>query len=119
MHRKGTRAVTVMNQSGEIDFKRRRYRCTECRRCCTLVWCGRQRITRHLGRQICQLATLEHFTRLEQLMADQHSVHIGHDDMLQLVHDVGGTVDAQRQLEAKQAIERPSKVQAKLHPRQV
>lgn len=49
-------------------------------------------MTRRLAKQICQLATLEHFTRLEQLMADQHSVHIGHDDMLQVVLQFGITL---------------------------
>lgn len=123
MHRKGTRSVPVMSQSGEIDFKRRRYRCPKCGRCCTpadaLVWCGKHRITRHLGKQICQLATLEHFTRLEQLMADQHAVHIGHDDMLQLVHDVGTVVDGQRQTAAKFAMESPSAIEAKVRPKRV
>lgn len=52
-------------------------------------------------------------------MADQNSVHIGHDDMLQLVHDVGGIVDAQRQTEAKHAIEPPSKIQPKVRPKRV
>ena len=52
-------------------------------------------------------------------MADQHSVHIGHDDMLHLVHDVGGTVDAQRQSAARRAINSPSKIQAKLRPKQI
>lgn len=123
MHKKGTRTVTLMSQSGEILFRRRRYRCTKCGCCQTpadaLVCCGHHRITRHLAKQICQLATLEHFTRLEQLMADQHSVHIGHDDMLQLVHDVGGTLDAQRQASAKRAVASPSKIRAKRRPRQV
>lgn len=123
MQRKGTRTVRLMSQSGEIEFNRRRYCCTDCRNHCTpadaLVRCGNHRITRHLAKQICQLATLEHFTRLEQLMADQHSVHIGHDEMLQLVHDVGGTLDDQRQAAAKRAVESPSKIQAKLRPKQV
>ena len=123
MRRKGTRTITLMSQSGEIEFTRRRYRCPECRRCRTpadaIICCGNHRITRHLAKQICQLATLEHFTRLEQLMADQHGVHIGHDDMLQLVHDVGGVLDKQRQAEARRAIERPSKIKAKVRPKQV
>lgn len=127
MHRKGKRRVTLMSQSGQVEFARRRYRCTECG-CCTtpadaLVCCGKHRITRHLAKQICQLATLEHFTRMEQLMADQHGVHIGHDDMLQLVHDVGGVLDAQRQAAAKHAMKAPSKITSKItaqvRPKQV
>ena len=123
MHRKGTRTVTLMSQSGEIEFTRKRYRCPECRCCRTpadaVVCCGNHRVTRHLAKQICQLATLEHFTRLEQLMADQHGVHIGHDDMLQLVHDAGGKLDKQRQAAAVRAIQSPSKVTAKVCPKQV
>ena len=123
MHRKGTRTVTLMSQSGEIEFTRRRYRCPECHSCRTpadaVICCGNHRITRHLAKQICQLATLEHFTRLEQLMADQHAVHIGHDDMLQLVHDVGGVLDEQRQTDARWAIEHPSGIVPKVRPKQV
>lgn len=118
MQRKGKRIVTLMSQSGEIEFERRRYRCTKCGCCITpadaLVCCGKHRITRHLAKQICQLATLEHFTRMEQLMTDQHGVHIGHDDMLQLVHDVGGVLDAQRQAAAKHAMKAPSKITSKI-----
>ena len=84
-----------------------------------VVRCGRHRVTRHLAKQICQLQTLEHFTRLEQLMADQHSVHIGHDAMLQLVHDVGGTVDNQRQVTATRAAKHPSTISAHVRPRKV
>ena len=91
MHRKGTRTVTLMSQSGEIGFEHTRYRCPECHCCRTpadrRVRCGNHRVTRHLAKQICQLATLKHFIRLEQLMVDQRAVHIGHDEMLQLVHD--------------------------------
>lgn len=123
MKSKGRRCVTIMSQSGEVTFERRRYQCRSCGQCQTpadaVVRCGRHRMTRHLAKQICQLATLEHFTRLEQLMADQHSVHIGHDEMFQLVHDVGGTVDMQRQVAAKRAAEHPSTVTAQIHPRQV
>ena len=123
MEKKGTRTVTIMSQSGEIDFKRRRFRCTKCGACQTpadaLVCCGKHRATRHLAKQICQLATLEHFTRLEQLMADQHNVHVGHDEMLRLVHDVGGTLDQQRQEAAKRTIEHPSEVAAKVQPKRV
>lgn len=123
MQNKGPRCVTIMSQSGEISFSRTRYRCSECGQYQTpadrVICCGRHRVTRHLGKQICQLATLEHFTRMEQLMADQHAVHIGHDEMLQLVHDVGGTVDAQRRAEAVRIAECPSKITPKVRPKQV
>ena len=46
-------------------------------------------------------------------MVDQHAVHIGHDDILQLVHDVGGTHDEQRQVAARRAMKNPSKIEVK------
>lgn len=105
MENKGKRRVTVISQSGEVVLERRRYRCRECHAWQTpadaLVCCGRHRVTRYLARQICQLATLEHFTRLEQLLADQHGVHLGHDPMLQLVHDVGGAAESERLAEVQ------------------
>jgi hypothetical protein len=123
MQNKGPRCVTIMSQSGEIFFNRTRYRCRECHQYKTpadrVICCGHLRVTRHLAKQICQLATLEHFTRMEQPMADQHAVHIGHDEILQLVHDVGGTVDAQLQAEAVRAAEHPSQITPKLRPKQV
>jgi hypothetical protein len=105
MENKGKRCVTVMSQSGEVVLERSRYRCRECGAWQTpadaLIRCGRHRVTRHLARQICQLATVEHFTRLEQLVADQHGVHLGHDPMLRLVHDVGERAEAERLAEAR------------------
>ncbi|MFP5368556.1 MAG: hypothetical protein ACLGIS_17320, partial [Actinomycetes bacterium] len=53
-------------------------------------------------RNICQLATLEHFTRLEQLLADQHGVQLGHEAMLRLVHDVGAVLEHRRLAEIEQ-----------------
>ncbi|MGE4000658.1 MAG: hypothetical protein AB7I48_10595, partial [Planctomycetaceae bacterium] len=41
------------------------------------------------------------FTRLEQLMADQHGVPLAHDSMMKLVHDVGGVAEAQRLAEVQ------------------
>ena len=55
MHRKGTRTVTLMSQSGEIEFTRRRYRCPECRSCRTpadaIICCGnfRQQVSQQGG----------------------------------------------------------------------
>lgn len=106
MENKGRRPITIASQSGDVCFSRNRYRCRECGRWLTpadsAVCCGSHRITRLLARQVCQLATLEHFTRLEQLLADQHGVHLAHDMMLNLVHDVGGTIENRRLAEAEQ-----------------
>lgn len=123
MENKGLRGLTITSQSGEVTFVRTRYRCIECRQYQTpadrVICCGHHRVTRHLAKQICQLATLEHFTRLEQLMADQHGVHIGHNEMLQLVHEVGGTIDRQRQAEAVHAVAHPSRIRPRQRPKQV
>ena len=112
MENKGKRCVTVMSQSGEVVLERTRYRCRKCGAWQTpadaLIRCGKHRVTRHLARQICQLATLEHFTRLEQLVADQHGVHLGHDPMLRLVHDVGDAAEAERLAEARRWREQSS-----------
>lgn len=114
MENKGRRRIEIMSLSGEISFERTRYRCRTCHRYLmpgdALVRCGRHQMTRHLGKTVCQLATLEHFTQLQRLMADQHAVFLGHDEMLRLVHDVGGTVDARRQAEAVDAAVHPSAI---------
>lgn len=105
MENKGKRSISISSQSGEIVFVRRRYRCRTCGAWQTpadgVVCCGPHRITRLLARNVCQLATVEHYTRLEQLLADQHGVHLGHDPMMKLVHDVGGAAEAKRLAEAE------------------
>lgn len=105
MENRGKRTVTLASRSGEFTFERTRYRCRVCRRWQTpadaVVCCGRHRITRLLAQTVCQLATLEHYTRLEQLLADQHGVHLGHDPMMQLVHEVGGVAEARRRAEVE------------------
>jgi hypothetical protein len=105
MENRGRRTVTLTCQSGEFLFERNRYRCRTCRRWLmpadAVLCCGRHRITRLLAQNVCQLAVLEHFTRLEQLLADQHSVHLAVEPMLKLVHEVGGVAEQRRQAEAQ------------------
>ena len=105
MENRGKRCVTIASLSGDVVFERKRYRCRVCRSWRTpadaVVCCGQHRMTRFLARQVCQLATLEHFTRLEDLMADQHGVHLGHDPMMRLVHDGGGVAEAERLTEVE------------------
>lgn len=105
MRNHGRRATTVASQSGDVTFVRNRYRCRACGNWQTpadaVLCCGAHRITRLLARNVCQLATLEHYPRLEQLVADQHGVHLGHDPMLRLVHDVGGAADTKRRAEVE------------------
>jgi hypothetical protein len=105
MNNRGRRPITVMTLSGEIPVDRTRYRCRHCGRECTpgdgAICCGSHRLTKALAKRVCQLATVEHFTRLEQLVADQHGVHLGHEEMAQIVHEVGGAADRERRVEAK------------------
>lgn len=112
MSNRGRRPITVTSLSGQIPVERTRYRCRECGRECTpgdgAVCCGSHRITKALAKRVCQLATLEHYTRLEQLLADQHGVHLGHDEMAQIVHEVGGTADCHRKTEAQEWWQCPS-----------
>lgn len=100
MRSHGKRIVSIMSQSGLVTYERTRYRCGTCGAWQTpvdaLICCGKHRITRLLARNICQLATLEHFTRLEQLLQDQHNIQLGHDPMLNLVHDVGEAAEQKR-----------------------
>lgn len=105
MENRGRRAVRINSLSGPIVLERNRYRCRVCGRWQTpadhVICCGRHRVTRHLAKQVCQLATLDHFTHLEQLLADQHGVRLGHDPMMKLVHDVGGRAEAERLAEVE------------------
>lgn len=100
MENRGRRTVTLTCKSGEFLFERNRYRCRACRRWLTpadaVICCGSHRVTRLLAKNICQLATLEHFTRLERLLADQHGVSLAAEPMLQLAHEVGGVAEQRR-----------------------
>ena len=48
-----------------------------------LLLCGRQRITRPLAQRACQLAALEPFTHVPQLVFDQHGVPWSHAGLLE------------------------------------
>ncbi|MCA9071991.1 MAG: hypothetical protein KDA84_23850, partial [Planctomycetaceae bacterium] len=100
MENRGLREVTLMSLSGEVRVPRRRYRCRECGEFRTpadaLICCGSHRVTWALAKRVCQLGTLEHFPELEQLVADQHGVFLGHEEMRQLVHQVGQAAEADR-----------------------
>ena len=81
MENRGRAAVRLRCLSGEIRVRRRRYRCRTCGRelypADALLKCGRHRLTQPLAKRACQLATVEHFTRLPQLLWDQHGVRLG------------------------------------------
>jgi len=111
MENRGRRCRTIQTLSGEVLVERRRYRCRVCGQeampADAELGFGRHRVTKPLAQRICQLATLEHFTRLEQLMADQHGVYLGHEEMLALVHTAGGEAERQRRAEVQQWREAP------------
>lgn len=100
----GWRTMTVVSTFGALPVARRRYRCERCgheQYPADAAWCcGRHRLTRPLAKRICQLATNEHFPRLPQLLADQHGVTVSADTAMELVHDVGGHLEAVRRAEA-------------------
>lgn len=111
MRNQGRRPVTVTSGSGEVTYERTRYRCRECGEWQTpadsVICCGPQRVTRHIAKKVCQLATTEHFTRLEQLVADQHEVHLACETMWELVQHVGGTLEENRLAEVAYREEHP------------
>ena len=110
MKNAGFRRITVVTTCGEVTVPRRRYRCELCDRefypADANLCCGHHRITQPLAKRVCQLATMEHFPRLPQLVAAQHGVTISHDTILELVHDVGTAADQRRLAEARRSIQR-------------
>jgi hypothetical protein len=104
MGSRGQRPITVLTMTGPVTYDRRRYRCGDCgAEVCAgdaEILCGTHRVTRPVAKRLCQLAATEHFTRLPQLALDQHGIEIGHEEIAELVHDVGGHLDRLRQAEA-------------------
>jgi hypothetical protein len=98
------RPITVSSMTGLVTYERRRYRCGVCGHevyaADAEILCGSHRVTMPLAKRTCQLAATEHFMRLPQLLADQHGVEMGHEEVAQIVHDVGGHADRMRQAEA-------------------
>jgi hypothetical protein len=105
MQSKGWLRITVQGLDGPIRIPRRRCRCRTCGRDLYagdgLLLCGRHRVTRPLAQRACQLAAIEHFTHLPQLLFDQHGVRLAHEELIELVHDVGGQADRLRRAEAQ------------------
>ena len=108
----GLRTLGVLTTCGEVPVHRRRYRgrCRECgrelhpadaQRCC-----GRHRVSRPLAQRVCQLAAVEPFTRLPELVAAQHGVTRCHETELELVHEVGGAAERMRRAEARSSASR-------------
>lgn len=111
MDNKGRRWITLKGVDGEVRVPRTRYRCERCGGnvypADGLLMCGRHRVTRPLAKRACQLATVEHFTELPQLLFDQHGVWLSHEELIELVHDVGGQADRWRRAEAEVWLQTP------------
>jgi hypothetical protein len=111
MDSKGWLRIPVRGLDGEVRIPRRRFRCRTCHRevyaADGLLLCGPHRVTRPLTKRVCQLATVEHFTQLPQLVFDQHGVRLAHEELIELVHEVGGQADRLRQAEAQVWLETP------------
>ena len=108
----GQRTLCVMTTCGEVIVQRRRYRC-RCRDCGhelhpadSRLCSGKHRVSRPLAKRICQLAAVEHFTRLPELVLAQHGVTLCHETILELAHDVGGAAERIRLAEAKSSAAR-------------
>ena len=63
-------------------------------------------MSRPLAKRVCQLAAVEHFTRLPELVAAQHGVTLCHETMRELAHDVGGAAERMRLAEARSSAAR-------------
>lgn len=105
MENRGFCPLTVHSTFGEIPLQRRKYRCRSCgRNLCPAdaqVCCGRHHVTRPLAQRACQLATVEHFPRLPELLMSQHGVTLCHETLVELAHEVGSAADRVRQAEAR------------------
>lgn len=79
----------------KVTDERTRYRCRKRGKWQTpadsVIWCGPQRVTKHLAKTVCQLAVTNYFTQLEQLVTDQHEVYLAGETVWELVQHVGGT----------------------------
>lgn len=113
MQNKGRRRITIQGLDGRMRIPRTRYLCRTCQRnlypADGLLMCGSHRVTRPLAKRACQLAAVEHFTELPQLLFDQHGVHLGHEELIELVHQVGGAAERKRRAEAEVWLNTPLK----------
>lgn len=106
MENRGWRTKTLQGLDGPLLIRRRRYRCRRCGRehlpADAHQQCGSHRLTRPLAKRICQLATIEHFTHLPQLVFDQHGVSLAHEEMIGIVHEIGGQAERMRRADVEQ-----------------
>jgi hypothetical protein len=111
MQNRGKARLTIHGLDGDLRIPRTRYRCLQCGRelyaADGLLLCGRHRVTRPLAKRVCQLAAIEHFTQLPQLVFDQHGVRLSHEEILDVAHDVGSQIDRLRRAEADVWLDTP------------
>jgi hypothetical protein len=126
MENRGREGLTLQTTHGDVYVARRRYRCPVCGLTFfpadVELCCGIHRISRALAKRACQLATVEHFTRLEQLLADQHGVHVSREELVELVHDVGTVAERGRLAEAQRSPDtglRRAWPEAEVHPQRI
>jgi hypothetical protein len=103
----GLRTIGVMTTCGEVIVHRRRYRC-RCESCHheahpadVRLCCGAHRVSKPLAKRVGQLAAVEHFTRLPELLSVQYGVMLCHETILELAHDVGGAAERMRLAEVR------------------
>ncbi len=100
MKSRGRAKLTVATLSGDVYFERRHYHCNLCDRdlypADDLILFGHHRVTYPLAKRVSQLSTVEHFTRLEQMVADQHGIHLGHTELLQISEEAGTVAEYER-----------------------
>lgn len=116
----GMREIIVQTLSGPVQYLRRRYCCSNCGKSAypadVQVCTGCHRTSRPLAKRVCQLATVEHFPRLPGMLLDQHGVTLGHETILQLVHDVGAIADLDRRGEAESVLNRAPEAAREIQP---
>lgn len=125
MANRGQRVITLRTMFGAIPVSRRVHRCDRCGHGCVPAdaqfCCGRHRITRPLVQRVCQLATLAHFPQLPAVLSNQLGVTLSHDTLVELVHDVGASVDRLRRAEAALSVKqrRPPECRLDEAPRRI
>ena len=95
--------ITVQTMLGPLPLVRKRFRCERCRHTIYRgdeVLCGRHRVTMPLAKRVCQLVETEHYPHVPQVLADQHGIALGHEEINELVRAVGGHADRVRRAEA-------------------
>lgn len=110
MHSNGRRTLKATCLDGKIKLSCPRLRCDRCGHERTPLLddllCGPHRVTRPLARQVCLLATSEHFTQLPQRVHELLGVSLSRHQIQQLVLTVGTAANEQRRAQVRLRKER-------------